>query len=73
MEVSGNEVDPPLYSEAEEFKLVKIRSIRKIRGRSEEVLSGRVEEEFDIGRDSPWAGQKMVFKAGSPQIGALDL
>ena len=73
MKVSGNVVDPTLYTEAEEFKLVGIGSIREVRGGTEEVLSGRVKEEFDIGRDASWAGQIIVFKSGSPQIRALGL
>lgn len=73
MEVSGDEIDPTLRSETQEFELMGVGLIREVRGGSEEVFPRGVEEESDISRDAPWAGQRMVFKAGSPQFRALDL
>ena len=73
MKVSGDEIDPTLRSETQGFELMGVGLIREVRGGSEEVFPGGVEEESDISRDAPWAGQRMVFKADSPQFRALDL
>ena len=73
MEVSGDEIDPTLRSETQEFELMGVGLIREVRGGSEEVFPGGVEEKSDIGRDAAWARQKVVFKTGSPQCRTLDL